>query len=76
MYLDAHKLKAGLLLREFILINRLLFSAEAGSAVSEKQLARLEEVDNALLRQLTGGHSKYPSEQELGIQCRSLEFRF
>ena len=60
--MGAHKLEAGLLLRESILVNSLLFSAEAWSAVSEKQLARLEVVDNALLRQLTGGHSKCPSE--------------
>ena len=60
--MGVHKLEAGLLLRESILVNSLLFSAEAWSAVSEKQLARLEVVDNALLRQLTGGHCKSPSE--------------
>ena len=60
--MGVHKLEAGLLLRDSILVNSLLFSAEAWSAVSEKQLARLEVVDNALLRQLTGGHSKSPLE--------------
>ena len=71
-----NRLEAGLLLRESILINSLLFSAEAWSAVTDKQLARLEVVDTALLRQLTGGgqgsgdggqgigggHSKCPTE--------------
>ena len=58
-----NRLEAGLLLRESILVNSLLFSAEAWSALSEKQLARLEVVDTSLLRQLTGGgHSKCPTE--------------
>ena len=58
-----NRLEAGLLLRKSILVNSLLFSAEAWSALSEKQLARLEVVDTSLLRQLTGGgHSKCPTE--------------
>jgi hypothetical protein len=61
--MGSNRLEAGLMLRESILINSLLFSAEAWSAVSEKQLARLEVVDTSLLRQLTGnGHSKCPTE--------------
>jgi hypothetical protein len=72
--MGAHKLEAGLLLRESILVNSLLFSAEAWSAVSDKQLARLEVVDNALLRQLTGGHSKCPSEYS-HLESSTLKLR-
>ena len=36
----------------------MLFSAEAWSGVTEKQLARLEVVDTALISKLAGGHSK------------------
>ena len=61
--MGSNRLEAGLLLRESILINSLLFSAEAWSDLSDKQLARLEVVDTSLLRQLTGGgHSKCPTE--------------
>ena len=61
--MGSNRLEAGLLLRESILVNSLLFSAEAWSALSDKQLARLEVVDTSLLRQLTGGgHSKCPTE--------------
>jgi hypothetical protein len=57
-----HKLEAGLLLRQAILINSLLYSAEAWSGLTDRHLARLEVVDTALLRRLTGGHAKCASE--------------
>ena len=60
--MGTHRLEVGLLLREAILVNSLLYSAEAWSGITEKQLARLEVVDSALLRQLTGSHSKCASE--------------
>ena len=60
--MGAHRLEAGLRLREAILINGMLYSAEAWSGVSQKHLARLEVVDTALLRKLTGSHSKCPTE--------------
>ena len=60
--MGVHKLEAGLKLREAILINSVLYSAEAWSGVTQKHLARLEVVDTALLRKLTGGHSKCPTE--------------
>ena len=56
--MGCNRLEAGLLLRQSILVNSLLYSAEAWSGVTEKQLARLETVDNSLLTQLTGGHPK------------------
>ena len=56
--MGCNQLEAGLLLRQSILVNSLLYSAEAWSGVTEKQLARLEVVDNSLLSQLTGGHRK------------------
>ena len=60
--MGVHKLEAGLMLRQAILISSMLFSAEAWSGVNDKQLARLEVVDMSLLRLLTGGHVKCPSE--------------
>ena len=60
--MGTNRVEAGLLLRQSILVNSLLYSAEAWSNVTEKQLARLEVVDSAFLAQLTGGHAKTPSE--------------
>ena len=60
--MGGNKLEAGLLLREAILVGGMLYSAEAWSDVTDKQLSRLEVVDTALLKKLTGGHSKCPSE--------------
>ena len=55
-----HRVEVGLMLRRAILTNSLLFSAEAWSAVTEKEIKRLEVVDTALLRSLVNGHSKCP----------------
>ena len=60
--ISVHRLEAGLMLRQAVLINSLLYSAEAWSGVTARHLARLEVVDTALLRRLTGGHAKCPSE--------------
>ena len=60
--MGVHKLEAGLMLRQAILISSLLYSAEAWSGVTDKQLSRLEVVDSSLLRRLTGGHVKCPVE--------------
>ena len=60
--MGVHRLEAGLRLREAILISSLLYSAEAWSNITEKQLSRLEVVDSALLKRLTGSHSKCASE--------------
>ena len=60
--MGVHKLEVGLLLRKAILINGLLYTAEAWSGLNEKQLARIEVVDTALLHKLTGGHVKSATE--------------
>ena len=69
-----HKLEAGLLMREAILISGLLYSAETWSGVSERQISRLEVVDNALLVRLTGGHSKCASEYN-HLETRTVKLR-
>ena len=60
--MGANRVEAGLLLRQSILVNSLLYSAEAWSRVSDTQLSRLEVVDTALLSRLTAGHSKTGTE--------------
>jgi hypothetical protein len=57
-----HRLEVGLMLRQALLVSSMLYSAEAWSGITEKQLARLEVVDSSLLRRLTGGHVKCATE--------------
>ena len=52
-----HKLEVDLLLRDALSINSMLFTTEAWSGITEKQLTRMEVVDTSLLQKLTGGHS-------------------
>ena len=60
--LGNHRVQVGLILRKAILVNSLLFTAEAWSGVREADLVRLEQVDLALLRSLVSGHSKCATE--------------
>ena len=70
----SHRLEVGLMLRKSILVNSMLFSAEAWSGVTEKHLRRLEVVDTALLCKLTGGHSKSGTEYHY-LETGSLMIR-
>ena len=56
--LGQYRIEVGLLLRKAILTSALLYSAEAWSAVSEKEIKQLEQVDSALLKGLLESHSK------------------
>ena len=47
--MGGHRMEAGLLLRKAILTNSLLFSAEAWSNVTDKDIKRLEQVDHLQL---------------------------
>ena len=58
--LGRHRMEPGLILRKAILTNSLLFSAEAWSNVTDKDIKRLEQVDSSLLKFLVKGHSKTP----------------
>ena len=57
----SHKIEVGLMLRKSILISSLLFSAEAWSNVSVKDVKRLEQVDTSLISHLVNGHAKCPT---------------
>ena len=60
--MGVHQLEAGLRLHEAILISSLLYFAEAWSGVTDRHMSRLEVVVSALLKRLTGSHSKCPSK--------------
>ena len=56
--MGSRRLEVGLLLRKAILVNSLLFTSETWSGVKEKELRRLEQVDQHLLRSFLFSHSK------------------
>ena len=45
----SHRVEVGLLLRRAILVSSLLFTAETWSGLTERDLVRIEQVDQALL---------------------------
>ena len=59
--LGRNRVEAGLILRQSILISSLLWSAEAWSCVTDKELKKLEQVDSHFLKLLLDGHSKCPT---------------
>ena len=64
------RIQIGLKFRESKLCSRLLCNSEAWSSISERDMTRLEQVDQSFLRGLTGSHAKTVSEflyMELGV---------
>ena len=58
----SHRVEVGLLLRRALLVSSLLFTAETWSGITERDLVRLEQVDQALLGKLVKSHSKSARE--------------
>ena len=58
--LGSHYFKIAKALRESILINGILFNSEAWYNLTEKNIKKLEEVDEALLRTILNAPSKTP----------------
>ena len=73
--LSFRKIQAGLLLRQAMLINGILFNSEAWHNISSKDVMVLEKVDQALLRGLIGAHSKTPVEA-LFLETNSVPLRY
>ena len=55
---QVRKVEVGLKLREAKIVNGMIYSTEAWSSISDKELTRMEQVDLACLRSLVKGHSK------------------
>ena len=72
--MGSRRLEVRLLLRRAILVNSLLFTAEAWSGVKEAELRRLEKVDQHLLRSLLFLHSKGALEF-LHLESGTLKLR-
>jgi hypothetical protein len=73
--LGQHKMEIGLLLRQAMLINCMLFNSEAWHSISEKEVKMLEAVDEHLLRSLVKGHAKTPLEF-LYLEAGAVPIRF
>ena len=73
--LGKYKMEIGLMLRQAMLLNGILFNSEAWHAISEQDIKLLEGVDEHLLRSLVGGHSKTPLEF-LYLEAGAIPIRF
>jgi hypothetical protein len=60
--LGEHKMHVALKLREAMLINGILYNSEAWHGVTSAQIAKLEAVDESLLRNILKAHSKTAKE--------------
>ena len=70
------RIKTGLILRESKFLNGILFNSECWHNITEKDIVRLERLDNALLRGIIGGaHSKTPIEY-LFLETGTINIRF
>ena len=73
--LGKHRLEIGLMLRQAMLINGILFNSEAWHSISEKDVKILESVDEHLLRSLVEAQSKTPLEF-LYLEAGAIPIRF
>ena len=69
------RVQAGMILREAMLLNGILYNSEAWHGITTADVAVLERVDEALLRGVVGGHSKLPLTA-LYLECGAVPIRF
>ena len=68
-------MEIGLKLRKAMLINGILYNSEAWHNIREKEIKRLEEVDEHLLQTLVHGHAKTPIEF-IYLETGSIPIRY
>ena len=73
--LGRYKMEIGLKLRQAMLLNGILFNSEAWHSIDDKEIRKLEIVDEHLLRSLVQGHSKLPLEF-LYLEAGATPIRF
>ena len=73
--LGSYRMEIGLSLRQAMLLNGILYNSEAWHNLKEKEIRRLEEVDEYLLRFLVHGHAKTPLEF-LYLETGAIPIRF
>ena len=70
-----HRIKAGLLMRDSMLLSAMLNNSEVWYGVKEAHYSELEEVDEYLLRKILNAHSKSPKES-LYLETGSIPIRY
>ena len=55
------RIQIGLMLRDAMFVNGILFNSEAWHSIQLKHLEELEVIDRTLMRFIIGAHSKTPS---------------
>ena len=73
--LGSWRIKAGLQLRQGLLLNSILFNSEAWHGLSKNEIESIEKVDEALLRSLLKAHSKI-SLEALYLETGSIPIKF
>ena len=73
--LGRYKMEIGLMLRQAMLLNGILYNSEAWHSISEAEIRLLETVDEHLLRALVKGHAKTPLEF-LYLEAGAIPIRF
>ena len=73
--LGNHKIEIGLILRQAMLLNGILYNSEAWQSIPEEEIKLLEDVDNHFLRKLLQAHSK-TSVAFLHLETGNLPVRF
>jgi hypothetical protein len=73
--LGKYKMEIGLMLRQAMLLNGIIYNSEAWHSLTEKDTKTLEAVDEHLLRSLVEGHYKVPKEF-LFLETGTIPIRF
>ena len=69
------RLQIGLMLRDAMFVNGVLFNSEAWSSINHKHIEEIETIDRTLMRFLVGAHAKTPSEI-LYLETATIPLRY
>ena len=69
------RLQIGLMLRDAMFVNGVLFNSEAWSSINQKHIEEIETIDRTLMRFLVGAHAKTPSEI-LYLETATIPLRY
>ena len=68
------RLQIGLMLRDAMFVNGVLFNSEAWSSINIKHIEEIETIDRSLMRFIIGAHAKTPSEM-LYLETATIPLR-
>ena len=69
------RLEIGLMLRNAMFVNGVLFNSEAWGSISQKHIEEIETIDRTLLKFIIGAHAKTPSEL-LYLETATIPLRY